>query len=487
MTRHGRLMLAVAVVMASGCASGPDYERPAVDLPSAFSRPVATLPAGEADPADRRWWQSFGDPALEALIETAVAGNRNLRVAVARLQEYQARAESVSAERYPTLGYRAGAGRERMSERRAIPLPLGVSPTNNQFEAGLVARWELDLWGRLKRADEVALAELLSAEESRRAVVMTLVADVASGYVQLLRLDAELAALDRMAALREAQIELQTRMVAGGAATELAVDRTRALLAFNRGVAARVQRARDETENALNFLAGRPSGPIARERTLDQLQPPGVPGGLPSDLLSRRPDVRRAEQDLIAANARIGVVRSRFLPSISLTAALGGASTSLSDLTLRSANTGLLGLELLGTLFDFGRLEGEVKVAEAQRLQLAEAYAAAAAQALREVEDALVARARTAEREKADLARTEALQRVAALQRTRLEGGSATALDVLAADLEASEAAMDGLQARHDGVAASIALFKAMGGGWIDLAAPMPPPPTSTAAAPAQP
>lgn len=465
--------LAVAVMLA-GCASGPEYERPAIAMPSAFTTPRAPLPTGEADPSDRRWWQSFGDPALDALVEAAVSGNRNLRVAVARLQEYEARAGAVAAERYPSLGYRAGAGRERMSERRAVPLPLGVSPTNNQFEGGLVAKWELDLWGRLKRADEVAVAELLSAEEARRGVVLTLVTDVATGYATLLRLDAELAALDGQAALHNEKLRLQTLMVAGGSATELALERTKADLAFNRATAVRVLRARDETENALNFLAGRPSGPIPRARTLADLQPPGVPGGLPSDLLQRRPDLRQAEQNLIAANARIGIVKSRFLPSISLTAAFGAASTSLSDLTLRSANTGLLGIELLGTLFDFGRLEGEVKVVEAQRLQLAEAYAAAAAQALREVEDALVAGARSAERSQAEQRRVASLQRVAALQRARESGGSATALDVLGADLEAGQAAMDALQARHDGIAASIALYKAMGGGWIDLAAPAP-------------
>lgn len=468
------LFATAALAMLAGCASGPDYERPAVPMPATFSAAKATLPAGEADPADRRWWQAFGDPALDALIEAAVAGNRNLRVAVARVQEYEARAGTVAADRYPTLGYRAGAGRERMSEQRAIPLPLGVSPTNNQFEGGLSARWELDLWGRLKRADEAAMAELLSAEEARRGVVLTLVTDVATGYATLLRLDAELAALDAQATLHNEKLRLQALMVAGGSATELAVERTRADLAFNRAIASRVLRARDETENALNFLAGRPAGPIPRGRTLAELQPPGVPGGLPSDLLQRRPDVRQAEQDLIAANARIGIVKSRFLPSISLTAAFGAASASLSNLTLRSANTGLLGVELLGTLFDFGRLEGEVKVVEAQRLQLAEAYAAAAAQALREVEDALVAGSRSAERSSADQRRVQALQRVAALQRARESGGSATALDVLGADLEAGEAAMDALQARHDGIAASIALFKAMGGGWIDLAVPAP-------------
>lgn len=473
MRRKGLVAMVAAATLA-GCASGPDYERPAIAMPPAFTAQKPALPAGEADPSDRRWWQAFGDPALDALVEAAVAGNRNLRVAVARLQEYEARAGAVAAERYPSLGYRAGAGRERMSERRAVPLPLGVSPTNNQFEGGLVARWELDLWGRLKRADEVAVAELLSAEEARRGVVLTLVTDVAIGYATLLRLDAELAALDSQAKLHNEKLRLETLMVAGGSATELALERTKADLALNRSMAARLLRARDETENALNFLAGRPSGPIPRARSLADLQPPGVPGGLPSDLLLRRPDLRQAEQDLIAANARIGIVKSRFLPSISLTAAFGAASTALSDLTLRSANTGMFGVELLGTLFDFGRLEGEVKVVEAQRLQLAEAYAAAAAQALREVEDALVAGARSAERSNAEQRRVEALQRVAALQRKRESGGSATALDVLGADLDAGQAAMDALQSRHEGIAASIALYKAMGGSWIDLAASAP-------------
>lgn len=474
--------LALAALL-SACASGPDYQRPPVALPAAFQAVPAAAPApsAAADPADTLWWKAFGDPALDALVSAAIEGNRDLRVAVARIQEYQGRAKAVGAERYPTLNGRVGAGRERMSERRAVPLPLGVSPLNNEFATGLEASWELDLWGKLKRGDEAALADLLAAEEARRAVVMMLIADVTSGYARLLLLDAEVDLLQQQVKQREQQIALQEKMLAGGSATEIAIERTRAEISQLKSTIAQRRRALAETENALSQLAGRAPGPVPRGRRLAELQPPGVPGGLPSDLLERRPDVRRAEQELVAANARIGVAKAQFLPTISLTGTLGAASTALSDLTLRSANTYGLGVGLLGMLFDFGRVEGNVQAAEARRLQLAEAYAAAAGQALREVEDALAARQRNAEREQADQERVATLERIVALQRKRADGGLATELDVLAADIETKQAALVREQSRHDGIALSIALFKAMGGGWIDLAAP---PPRAAAAAP---
>lgn len=472
MTRASAALLLLGL---AACTSGPDYQRPEVALPSAY-RSSGTLPVGVTvmDAADTRWWQAFGDPGLDRLVDDALAGNRDLRQAVYRLQEFEARLQAVGADRYPTVQAGAGASRERMSERLPVPLPLGVAPTNNRFALGLQARWEADLWGKLRRADEAATAELLAAEESRRAIVLKLVADLTEGYARLLRLDAQRDQLRRLRDLRQEQVTLLEGMREIGSVTDYAVESARAVVAELEGGLAQRERAIAEAENALNLLAARSPGPVPRQRSLGDVDLPAVPPGLPSALLERRPDVRRAEQDLVAANARIGVAKSQFLPSISLTGALGGASTALSDMTLRSANTASLGVGVLATLFDFGRIEGEVKVAESRQRQLAEAYAGAAAQALREVEDALVARTRNDEREAADDRRLQALAKVRAIVEVRLDGGAATQLDLIEADAALQSARIARAESRYEGIAASIALYKALGGGWIDLASPTP-------------
>lgn len=469
-----RAALALLPAVLAACTSGPDYQRPDVALPAAFRSTVLPVGVTALDAADTRWWQAFDDPALDRLVDDALAGNRDLRQAVARLQEFEARLQVVGADRYPTLQATAGAARERLSERQAVPLPLGVAPTNNRFAVGLQARWEADLWGRLRRADEAATAELLAAEESRRAVVLKLVADLTEGYARLLRLDAQREQLRQLRALRLEQVALLERMRDLGSVTDYAVAAAQALVAELDGGLAQRDRAIAETENALNLLAARPPGPIPRQRGLAELSLPAVPPGLPSALLERRPDLRRAEQELVAANARIGVAKSQFLPSISLTGALGSASASLSNMSLRSANTASLGAGVLATLFDFGRIEGEVKVAESRQRQLAEAYAGAAAQALREVEDALVARARNDERESADDRRLQALAKVLAVVELRLKGGAATQLDLIEAEADLRSARIARAESRYEGIAASIALYKALGGGWIDLAAATP-------------
>lgn len=473
-----RAGIACLALLIAACASGPDYQRPSMAWPAAYRG--ADGAAGAVDPSDTRWWKSFNDPALDALVDDALAGNHDLRQAVLRLQEYEARLQVAGAERYPTLQAAAGASRERMSERLAVPLPLGVAPTNDRFAVGLQARWEIDLWGKLRRADEAATADLLAAEESRRAVVLKLVGDLTEGYARLLRLDAQRDQLLALRRLRQEHVALLEQMREIGSVTDFAVESARAAVAELEGEIAQRERAIAETENALNLLAARPPGPVDRQRGLNDVALPAVPAGLPSALLERRPDLRRAEQELIAANARIGVAKAQFLPAISLTGALGAASASLSNLSLRSANTGSVGVGLLATLFDFGRTEGEVKVAESRQRQLAEAYAGAAAQALREVDDALAARRRSAEREGADERRLQALANALAVVRVRLDGGAATQLELIEADAELQAARITRAESRYEGIAASIALYKALGGGWIDLAAP----PAQTAATP---
>jgi outer membrane protein, multidrug efflux system len=453
----------VAAACVAGCTTlGPDYQRPETALPAAWRAEITN----GADLANTDWWQGFGDPDLDKLIDAAIDANKDLALALLRTEEFDAHLQVSRAANYPKVGYAVSASSERRSQERPNGLQPGASPDVANYELSTTFSWELDLWGRVKRSNEAALADLMSTQEARRGVMLTVVGNVATAYVQLLELDTRLDFAQRALKNREDALELQDRKWRGGSTTRLAVEQARAAMEISAAEIPFVERDIATLENALSGLLGRSGGKIQR-RQLDALALPQMPAGVPADVLTRRPDVMAAEQSLIAANARIGVAKTEYFPTISLTAALGLGADDTRWLWAKTARTGNVGGSVVGTILSFGRIEGDIRAAEAVQKQTVVQYQQAVLTALREVDDALVSRTKAGQREAALGRQVGALQEVAKLSRLRYEGGQSTLMEVLDADLKVFTA--QGTQAigRRDTLLALVSVYKAMGGGWM--------------------
>lgn len=446
-----------------GCSTvGPDYSRPEVALPPAWRAP----PAEATDIVNTAWWEAFGDPELSRLVGDAIDANKDLLIASYRVEQLAARLDVSRAAGSPQVGYGGVRERVQRSEEQPALLAFGREPTYNNYAVNLALSWEIDVWGRLARADEAARAEMLAGEQARRAVMLNVVTGVADLYVQLLSLDRqlELARLS-LANRRDAAALLESRYK-GGSGTLIEATRAQALVEELQAELPLIERDITLAENALAGLLGRHPGPVPR-RSIDTLKLPPVPQGIPSDVLDRRPDVLAAEQTLIAANARIGVAKGQYFPTISLTGALGLGSDQLRWLMSRTARTGEIGAGLMGVLFDGGRIDGDVRAAEAQRKQMTESYLKAIQNALREVDDALVSRSRSAEQVAALGQRLKTLEEVSRLARQRFEGGQSTRTELLEAERQVLGARDVQAQGVRDQYAAVVSIYKAMGGGWM--------------------
>ncbi|HAS50236.1 MAG TPA: RND transporter, partial [Gammaproteobacteria bacterium] len=329
-----KTVLAVAIgITLGGCAAvGPDYERPAVEVPVNWQMSIQQ--ANEL--ANTRWWEQFQDPVLNELLQMALQDNKDVKIAAARVEEYLGRYGATRADQFPQVGVNADGSRTRNSESSGIT--LGENPVNS-YQIDLGVSFELDLWGKLRRATEAARADLLAIEENRRTVILTLVSQLANAYVQLLDYDQQLAVTQATLQTRRESVRINGLRFKAGLTSEM--DYQQAVAEYQ-SAAVQVpvlEKQIAQQENAISLLLGRNPGRIVRGKGLDQLTLPTVPGGLPSDLLERRPDIRQAEQQLISANAQIGVAKAAFFPSISLTGLLGTASTDLSDLFKGSSNT----------------------------------------------------------------------------------------------------------------------------------------------------
>ncbi len=378
------LVLGVAL---GGCALGRDYRRPDVPTPDTWRD--AAPHADPASLADLPWWQLFRDGELRELIRTALQENRDLRIAVARVDQARAQLGISQAAQLPRLDAGASATANRTSDT--------VRPRNMSVEQGLLATtvdlvFEVDIWGRLRRASEAARAELLASEEARHAVAMTLVSDVAAAYLQLRELDLELEITRRSVESRRQSVQLVRDRFEAGLTSALDLRQAEAELASTAAQVPDVERRIAQTENQLSILLGRNPGGITRGRPLTgQTFPPAVPAGLPSALLERRPDIRQAEATLVAANARIGVAKAAFFPQISLTGLFGVESAALSDLFTGPSRIWRFGPSVTLPIFDAGRNRANLEVTEAQQREALLRYEQAIQQAFREVEDALVA------------------------------------------------------------------------------------------------
>ena len=446
----------------AGCTLGPDYKRPDVPLPASFR---ADMPSA-ADVANTEWWHALGDPDLDTLIDKALTANKDLVLASLRIEAMEARLRISNAAGYPQVGYSLSGERQRRSQERPNGLQPGDSPVLNNFQVSSNLTWEIDLWGRVRRANEAARAELLSTQESRRAMMLTVASAVATSYVQLVALDQRLSYAQSSLKNRQDALTLADQKFRGGSATRLSVEQARAVVEADAAGIPPIERDIRVLENALSGLLGSNPGPIQR-RKIEGLALLQLPQGVPADVLARRPDVLEAEQNLVVANARIGVAKTGYFPVLSLNAILGVASDDLRWLWAETARDGNYGAGLVGTIFSAGRVDGNIREAEAMQKQAVVQFQKTVQTALVEVEDALFSRSKSGEREAALGRHVGFLREVAALARLRYEGGQYTLAEVLDAEQMVILAQGQQLQSRHDTLLALISVYKAMGGGWM--------------------
>jgi multidrug efflux system outer membrane protein len=453
------LSLLLATFMLASCTVGPNYQKPVVTVPDQFYGADATATAQSL--ADTKWFELFGDPVLRSLIEEALRNNYDVRFATARIEEARARYGIAGAARYPDVDYSVATGYGHQE-----------GETGGALAANVSAGWELDLWGRIRRLNEAARAQYLASEEGRRAVQLALVAEVAGAYFDLRELDEELDIARRTTSAFSDTFDLFNRRLEGGTASGLETNRAEALLANASAQIPLLEREIVATENQLNVLLGRVPGPIPRGSSLsDQPLPPSVPAGLPSALLLRRPDVRAAEQQLIAANANIGVAEAAFYPTLSLTGLVGMQSSDLSDL-FSSGGSWRIQAGLLGPIFNAGRLRNQRRVAVAQFDEARIDYEESITRALADVSTTLVSLQKLAaveiERRRALRANEEAVR----LVNLRYASGLSAYFEVLDAmqQLFAAENAV--ARTRRDRLIALVQFYRALGGGWSDTTAP---------------
>jgi multidrug efflux system outer membrane protein len=455
---------AVLLSACAACTQGPDYVRPSVAVPASYRFDAALLPpSSEADSA--AWWNAFGDEVLDGLIREAIANNRDLRVATARVDEYAAVLMGTQSQGRPQVGYGGNVSRERI-----IVQGTDIQSTSSNFTAILSASWELDLWGRIRRETEAARANLLATQEARRGVILTLVASVINSYVTLLDLDSRLRIAEDTVAGRRRSVALYQARRRGGTISDF--EMVQVLADYESAVAAvpDLQRAIAQQEDALSILLGRNPGPIARGRNLDDLNRPVVPASLPAELLVRRPDILQAEQQLIASNAQIGAARALYFPRISLTTLGGLASVALGSLFSGTARSWSFVGEVAGPIYTGGGIRSANDQAEARRAQSLAAYERTIQNAFREVEDALVALRTSLEIEESFERRVAALDRGLVLARLRYDNGYSDSLDVLDTERNLFSAQLALAGAKADRYRALVSLYRALGGDWVDEA-----------------
>ncbi|WP_058615689.1 efflux transporter outer membrane subunit [Tepidimonas taiwanensis] len=450
----------LAAALLSACAAvGPDYERPAVNLPAQYAVPV---PVSDAPQVTATWWTLFGDATLNELMEAARRHNTDVQAAVARVEQAEAALREADALRWPSLGLSGSAARQRTSELSAT----GNGATFSTFQLAATMDFEIDFWGRLRRASEAARAQALATDYAREVVWQTVSGLLAQSYFSLRMLDEQIALSRETLASREESLRLLQLRLQTGAATRMEVEQAEVERAEAAVQWRELQRQRELARSQLALLTGQPALQLEPGRLSDVPLPPVPPPGLPSALLERRPDVRQAEALLAAANAQIGVARAALYPSIMLTGAAGGLSTELSDLLKSGARFGSLGLTLDLPIFDAGRRRAQTAQAEARQREALAAYRAAVLAAFRDVGDALtnLEAARTAQ---ADVeAAAQASERALRAAQQGYEAGHASHLELLDAQRSAHVAQLRVVENRRAQLSATVALFKALGGGW---------------------
>jgi multidrug efflux system outer membrane protein len=459
-----RFLIGMVLMLSTGCAVGPNYKRPAVPVPPEY-RGLPADQMGKSDVAsfgDEKWWDAFQDEALRDLIKTALKQNYDVRIAAARILEARAQLGITRADQLPSVAASASSVNERISQSARIP---SIETSANQLS--LSAAWELDFWGRYRRATESARASLLAQEWAQKAVISSLVSDLASAYFQLRELDLELEISRQTLGSRKDSLRL-TQILADHGATSLLDVRQAEQLVFTAGASIPdLERQIEQQENFISTLLGQNPQSIPRGRKLvDQPHPLEVPAGLPSSLLERRPDIRQAEQQLIAANAQIGVAKAAYFPQISLTAVGGYQSSALTGLFSGPAGLWSIGGSAVQPVFEGGRIRNRVRFAEAQTQEATLFYARTIQQAFRDVSDALIAYSKSQEFRIQQEQLTRAADDAKNLSNMRYKGGATSYLEVLDSDTRYFSAQLTLAQAQLRELESLVQIYRSLGGGW---------------------
>jgi multidrug efflux system outer membrane protein len=457
-----RWLFFVLPIVFAGCAVGPNYKRPTVTVPAEF-REAPPSQAGEAASlSDQPWWEIFSDETLKSLIDEALRNNYDLRAATWRVQEFRARAGIVRSQFYPQIQYQADWSRSRES---AFVEPFAARPAN-LHDVNLGLSWEIDLWGRIRRLSEASLAEYLSTEEARRGVLVSVVSETAQAYFELRELEERLTIARRTTEAFQGTSDLFNRQLSAGIASHLEVSRAEAAVGAAAATIPDLEQQILAQENLICFLIGRVPGPIPPGASLTQQPlPPEVPAGLPSTLLERRPDIRQAEENLVAANAQVGAAKAEFFPKISLTGTFGGVSPQVSDL-FAAGKTWSVAAGLAGPLFQGGRLknqyDAQVAVFEQAKIQ----YESVVTRAFGEVSSSLAAYQKLAAAEKEQARSVAAYQEAVELANIRYVGGLSSYIEVLDAEQQLLPAENTLAQKRLARLTSLVALYRSLGGGW---------------------
>ena len=475
--------IAMLMLVATGCTVGPNYKRPSVDVPGGYrgAAPSAEAPqataqtgeqknaqaAGQASPSaqslgEEKWWEVFQDKQLQDLIRTALKNNYDVNIAAARILKAQAQLGITRADQLPTVGVGATAINFDAPRNKFIG---NTDSSVNAVDASF--NWQLDFWGKYRRATEAARANLVAARWAREYVISTLVSDVAASYFQLRALDLQLEISRRTLAARKESLKLTETLVSGGASNMLDQRQAEQLVAAAAESIPDLERRIQQQENYISTLLGNNPGPIARGLPLiEQPHPPEVPAGLPSSLLERRPDIREAEQQLVAANAQIGVAKAAYYPNISLTANAGYASSALTSLFTGPAGWWAFGGALTQPIFAGGRIKSGVRYTEAQKQEFLLMYQKTIQEAFLGVSDSLVAYQKDREFREYHEQLTVAAQDSARLSEVRYGGGRASYLEVLTNETNYFNAELGLAQARLNELLALVDLYRNLGGGW---------------------
>jgi NodT family efflux transporter outer membrane factor (OMF) lipoprotein len=458
--------IVVAASVVTACTMGPNYKRPVVAVPETHRG--ATGEAGAASLADLQWFELFRDDTLTQLVDAALKENFDVRIAAERVLQARAALGIRRADQFPAIDGSADVAASRASKRgAAVGIPEDADTDVSYIQAGFSLGWELDVWGRLRRLTEAARAQYLATEEARHGVITTLVADVSQTYLTLRALDLELEIARRTRDAAYEGLKLTEARRASGVASALDVRQAEQLLYTATGQIAGIERDIAQTENALSLLLGRVPGDIPRGQPLEAFQsPPSVPAGLPSALLERRPDIRQAEQQLIAANAQIGAAKAEYFPRISLTGFFGAQSRALTNLLSGPAALANVGVGATAPIFNAGRTRANVELTEAVQRELVVNYQRTIYAALRDVADALASHTKTRQQRMEQERLVEALAESARLARQRYEGGLDSYLPVLDAQRNLFQGELELARLRELELRAIVQLYRALGGGW---------------------
>ena len=452
-----------AAALMPACTLGPDYKRPEINSPAAFQYE----PKDAAATADTLWWQQFQDPVLDQLIAEALQHNTNIQIAAANVEQAAALLTQTRSQLFPQIGYGVGAQRERTREPAFAALIPNYPNPASAYQAALQASWEIDLWGRIRRQSEAAYANVLATDEARRGVILTLVANVANGYLQLRGLDAQLAVATKTLGTYKESVDLFTLQFQYGQVSQMNVAQAQSQYESAAAQIPLLESQIAQTQSSLAVLIGRDPGPITRGKSVYELQLPLVPAGVPSQLLERRPDLAQAEQQLIAANAQIGAAKALYFPTISLTGAFGNASADLSKLFSGPAKVWSYAGTLAGPIFTFGAVSGQVAQAEGQAQAALLNYQLSIRNAFADVDNALIANQKLQQQLDAQIKLVAALQQYSDLARLQFDGGYTSYSTVLQAEQALFPAQLNLASVRAQVFASAVNIYKAMGGGWV--------------------